>query len=222
MNLQPGRFQGQREEEFTEAGGATSPYGVQFGEEGGGQPDKPLKVPAKPTAEMVGMHEISHIPFRASCPHCVRGRGKSFQHGRVDHSQDDKDHPVVSTGYAFFGAPGELPADTVGGQKMPVLVVRDRFTKSLVSHLYSPCRGSRALLLPRGSFIYFGTSSFWATHSSLRSQNKTRPIWRSHIPYGTLCLLRTSNASWSHPPKEEMHMVCGMVKLTHLLVLHKA
>ena len=124
---------------FSGAGGAVSPHGLQLAEEGG-QPAKPLKAPAKPTAEMIAMHEISHIPFRAWCPHCVRGRGKSFQHRRVDHSQDDKDHPVVSIDYAFFGAPGELPADAVGGQKMPVLVVRDRFTKSLFSHLV-PAKG---------------------------------------------------------------------------------
>ena len=41
----------------------------------------------------------------------------------------------------FFGAPGEIPADSVGGSKMPVLVVRDRFTKGIFTHLV-PCTGT--------------------------------------------------------------------------------
>ena len=59
---------------------------------------------------------------------------------RVDHDQDDEGHPVVSIDYGFFGAPGELPQDAVGGPKMPVLVVRDRFTKALFTHLV-PSKG---------------------------------------------------------------------------------
>ena len=56
-------------------------------------------------------------------------------------SQDDEGRPVVSLDYGFFGSPGELPADAVGGQKMPVLVVRDRFTKAIFSHLV-PAKGT--------------------------------------------------------------------------------
>ena len=37
--------------------------------------------------------------------------------------------------------PGEIPADSVGGSKMPVLVVRDRFTKGIFTHLV-PCKGT--------------------------------------------------------------------------------
>ena len=68
---------------------------------------KPLPIPAKPTPEMIAAHEFSHLPFRSWCSHCVRGRGKSFQHRRVQHDQDDEARPVVSLDYAFFGAPGE-------------------------------------------------------------------------------------------------------------------
>ena len=49
--------------------------------------------------------------------------------------------PVVSIDYGFLGAPGELPQDAVGGQKMPVLVVRDRFTKAIFIHL-DPFKGT--------------------------------------------------------------------------------
>ena len=85
------------------------------------QQAKPLPIPAKPTPEMIAAHEVSHLPFRSWCSHCVRGRGKSFQHRRVQHDQDDEAHPVVSLDYAFFGAPGELEQEAIGGAKMPVL-----------------------------------------------------------------------------------------------------
>ena len=90
----------------------------------------------------------------------VRGRGKSFSHKAVDHSQDDEGRPVVSLDYGFFGSPGELPADAVGGQKMPVLVVRDRFTKAIFSHLV-PAKGTEhyypeiALLRDQISCLHF-------------------------------------------------------------------
>jgi len=115
--------------------------GQALAEEDAGTSAKPLPIPARPTPEMVKAHEVCHVPFRSWCSHCVRGRGKSFSHRAVDHSRDDEGRPVVSLDYGFFGSPGELPADAVGGQKMPVLVVRDRFTKAIFSHLL-PAKGT--------------------------------------------------------------------------------
>ena len=104
------------------------------------QQAKPLPIPAKPTPEMIAAHEVSHLPFRSCCSHSVRGRGKSFQHRRVQHDQDDEAYPVVSLDYAFFGAPGELEQEAIGGAKMPVLVVKDRFSKAMFTHLL-PSKG---------------------------------------------------------------------------------
>ena len=39
---------------------------------------------------------VSHIPYRAWCSHCVRGRGKSFAHHRVNRQEDPEEVPVVS------------------------------------------------------------------------------------------------------------------------------
>ena len=100
-----------------------------------------LPAPPQPTPEMVASHNVSHIPFRSWCSHCVRGRGRSFYHKKVSHEADDPSRPVVSLDYGFFGAPGEIPADSVGGSKMPVLVVRDRFTKGIFTHLV-PSKGT--------------------------------------------------------------------------------
>ena len=108
------------------------------GEEG--RPSRPLKAQVLPSADEIGAYAVSHIPFRSWCPHCVRGRGKSYAHHRVHRSDDPDAVPVISIDYGFLGAPGELPSDAVGGAKMPVLVVRDRKSKALFTHLV-PSKG---------------------------------------------------------------------------------
>ena len=105
-----------------------------------GRAAKPIRSPSLPSLEEVEAHSVSHIPFRAWCSHCVRGRGKSYAHRRVVRSDDTEEIPVISIDYGFFGAPGELPADAVGGHKMPVLVARDRRSKALFTHLV-PSKG---------------------------------------------------------------------------------
>ena len=47
-----------------------------------------LPAPPQPTPEMLASHNVSHIPFRSWCAHCVRGRGKSFYHRKVSHEAD--------------------------------------------------------------------------------------------------------------------------------------
>ena len=89
----------------------------------------------------------------------VRGRGKSFQRRRVDHSQDDKDHPVVSTDYASSELPVSYPQMQLVGRTRQVFLseIVSR-TKALFSHLV-PAKGVE--------HFYFETSNFWATPSSL-------------------------------------------------------
>lgn len=42
-----------------------------------GRAAKPLRLPCLPSPKEIEAHSVSHIPFRAWCSHCVRGRGKS-------------------------------------------------------------------------------------------------------------------------------------------------
>jgi hypothetical protein len=110
---------------------------------------KTLSGPIRPTQEMVEQHEVTHIPFRNWCSACVRGRAKSLGHYKSDKEEDQS--PTISVDYGFFGREGELPSDVVGGSKAPVLVARDRKSKSVWSHAV-PSKGiehpypSKALL----------------------------------------------------------------------------
>ena len=47
---------------------------------------KPIKMldPRLPTEAEVDEHNLTHLPFRNWCPHCVRGRGKEWPNKKVD------------------------------------------------------------------------------------------------------------------------------------------
>jgi hypothetical protein len=86
--------------------------------------------PILPTQAEVDQHNLTHLPFRSWCSACVRGRGKSIAHRRI--STDDRKEeqiPTVSIDYGFFGKPNEQGPNT-----LPVLIVRDRKSRSTWSH----------------------------------------------------------------------------------------
>ena len=45
---------------------------------------RPLRNPEQPTATEIAEHNLTHLPPRSWCPHCVRGRGKSLAHKQRD------------------------------------------------------------------------------------------------------------------------------------------
>ena len=79
-----------------------------------------MSAPVKPTERMVEDHNVSHIPFRSWCAHCVRGRAKSIGHVRQD--KQEEQIPTISMDYGFLGAEGEGGSD----HEHPVLVMTDR------------------------------------------------------------------------------------------------
>ena len=53
-------------------------------EEGGEvQPQRMVRAPGDPTEAEREEHEITHVPYRSWCEHCVKSRGEDGQHGRV-------------------------------------------------------------------------------------------------------------------------------------------
>ena len=59
------------------------------------------RAPAEPTAEEVIEHEEHHEPYRAWCPHCIAGRGRSDKHDQRDHQADAL--PVIGMDYGYLG-----------------------------------------------------------------------------------------------------------------------
>ena len=58
-----------------------------------------VKAPIRPSDAEVEEHMVTHLPFRAWCKHCVRGKSKAKKH-----SAAQKDHvvPTLAVDYMFM------------------------------------------------------------------------------------------------------------------------
>ena len=71
-------------------------------EEEAAQP-KLLRDPGDPSPQEIAEHNVTHMPYRAWCAHCVAGRGKADPHRRVAEAAKQEGIPVMSADYAFLG-----------------------------------------------------------------------------------------------------------------------
>ena len=109
-----------------------------------------IKCENRPNEEEAGSHNLTHLPCRSWCPHCVRGRAVASAHHKTEASRVS-DAPVVSMDYAFLKSKKirskdggeqrdgaemseEEEEDTEEeGKPMPMLVMRDRKTKMITA-----------------------------------------------------------------------------------------
>ena len=93
----------------------------------------PLKVqdPQLPSEEEVKCHELTHLPYRSWCSHCVRGKGKAIDHRKQN---TDPKIPEVHVDYCFFGS----AADT---RPRCILVAKQFGTKYLLASVV-PLKGA--------------------------------------------------------------------------------
>lgn len=89
--------------------------------------------PIVPTQRMIDEHNVSHLPYRAWCAACVRGRGRSKPHKRIEHKEEEQ-VPVVSVDYGFLGSGGKGQNEGVKDSENPVLIVFDRRSKTIWAH----------------------------------------------------------------------------------------
>ncbi len=87
---------------------------------------KVAKSPKGPTAAEREEHEITHLPFRDWCSHCVRGRATDDPHRRGGAKQPHE-VPTVSMDYCYVGQRQD-------DKNTPILIIRCDTTKSICSH----------------------------------------------------------------------------------------
>jgi len=89
--------------------------------------------PRLPSRQEVDAHEMTHLPYRNWCPHCVMGRGVEAPHKRVE--RDVGAVPEVHVDFCF-------PGSVVGaGESLTVVVARDRDSRMMLSEVI-PTKGS--------------------------------------------------------------------------------
>ena len=100
--------------------------------ENGNRKTKRMLDPMLPSAAEVKEHQLTHLPYRNWCPHCVRGRGKEMNHEQKK-ADEDQGIPEYHMDYCF-------PGDE-NGQRMTILVVVERHTK-MKKAVVVPSKGS--------------------------------------------------------------------------------
>ncbi len=86
---------------------------------------------ASPTAQEVKDHEITHLPFRSWCEHCVKGKSVERACKTAEHNTSAL--PTVHADYEFMG-------DYETDGTTPILVVKDDTQKSVFANVV-PSKG---------------------------------------------------------------------------------
>ena len=92
--------------------------------ENGSRTVKKVQDPRDPSKEERAQHEMTHLPYRSWCRHCVRGRGKQMPH---QGGSQETSISEVHMDFAFLGREDD-PQKT-----MAVLVAKERTSKMIMS-----------------------------------------------------------------------------------------
>ena len=116
--------------------------------EAGGEERKVVRVldPKQPTDEERRVHNLTHLPYRNWCEHCVKGRGRETDHKHLSQPEVEGLHELHFD-YMFMG-PENKPGET-----LTILVVKERRTKMLMSTAM-PSKSTGQFITARvGAFI---------------------------------------------------------------------
>ena len=102
--------------------------------EAGTRRPKKMADPKLPSELEIAEHEMTHLPFRSWCRHCVRGRGKELPHRKAED---------LEGGVAEIHMDLCFPGEEDGSGGLTVLVAQDRETKmKLASAMPSKSTGN--------------------------------------------------------------------------------
>ena len=64
------------------------------------EPINSLPTPGRPSQSEVDDHNVTHVPYRSWCSHCVEGRGREMAHSSVD--RGDRSVATIAFDYLFM------------------------------------------------------------------------------------------------------------------------
>ena len=105
----------------------------------GSRKTKKMLDPKMPSGETVCEHEMTHVPYRNWCRHCVRGRGKEMGHRKLGASESDR--AEIHMDLCF-------PGEEDGSKTLTVLVARARRTKMMMASVI-PMKGKGVFIAKR-------------------------------------------------------------------------
>ena len=93
---------------------------------------KTIQVDKRPSKEEVERHNVTHLPYRSWCRHCVRGKAKRRAH-RKRMRKERGGVPVISLDYAWLSGKKDEGDESTKGN--PILVMHCRDTKLTTSRV---------------------------------------------------------------------------------------
>ena len=113
------------------------------------------KRPGEPSKQEWEEHQLTHVPFRDWCPHCVRGKAKAGTH-EAKEKEKGRDEEVLALDYMYMTSGNGEPEDN-GLRGMPILAMKDRSTGDIASHVV-PTKGDHwfAIKMVRAEIGYLG------------------------------------------------------------------
>ena len=84
-------------------------------------------VPYTPSKQERMEHDLTHVPYRSWCPHCVRGKAIALGHYvKKNEDESDKKITLVALDYAFLQ---KTDADEEQSNEITTMVVKDAKSK---------------------------------------------------------------------------------------------
>ena len=91
---------------------------------------KKRDISREPTKAEREQHEITHMPYRSWCEHCVRGKAVGGHHHRRIPEDMEGRIPMISMDYMYMRT---SISDDGDHDTMPILVIRDMGTRMIFS-----------------------------------------------------------------------------------------
>ena len=91
-----------------------------------------LRKPLQPTQQEIDEHQITHVPYRDWCAHCVRGKAHTAPHLKSAGSKLPEQRPTIAMDYFYLGKRED--------SSMPILGVVEETTRRCFS-ITLPCKG---------------------------------------------------------------------------------
>ena len=97
---------------------------------------KPLPQPTRPSAREIAEHEISHVPYRSWCVHCVKGRARADAHRSAAKKEEGEEtfRPAWSMDYLTLTDVAKDEHGVDQKDKETVLVCHEKRTGAVLAY----------------------------------------------------------------------------------------
>ena len=90
-----------------------------------GRKPKLMRSPVLPSKQEVEEHNVTHIPYRDWCEHCVKARANNDGHAKGGAAPSEDEAPMVGMDYAFLISKIPTPEGEMPDQCGPVIVIKE-------------------------------------------------------------------------------------------------